>query len=175
MKSLFIILYLLTHVAVAEIDTSLTLSQSSKFNIEFEISTPKFSANLDGIAWSQNSKNLRIDFSGPFGIQVGSFLWSNQNWQMYIPSKNLVIASQDSIIPLAQLLGQKDTFSLSMNSFVSFFCNDSLTDTLFTQNQNSLKITKSKIKKNATLSESIWHIDYPSDVIYGVINPEPKN
>ena len=175
MKILIFTFYFFTSVILAQVDTNLTLTQNSKFNIEFEINTPKFSANLDGIAWSQNSNNLRIDFSGPFGIQVGNFLWSNQNWQMYIPSKNLVISSKDSIIPLAQLLGQKDTFSLSMNSFVSFFHNDSLIDTLFTQNQNSLKITKSKIKKNIKLSESLWHIDYPADVIYGVIHPEQNN
>ncbi|MGL1935614.1 MAG: DUF4292 domain-containing protein [Fibrobacterales bacterium] len=59
--------------------------------------------SIDAVALVAPNERYRIEFYGPLGIHVGSFLWKYDQWQLYIPDEERVMTGSGPIIALPNI------------------------------------------------------------------------
>ncbi len=59
--------------------------------------------SIDAVALLVPNERYRIEFYGPLGIHVGSFLWKKDQWQLYIPDEEKVMIGSGPIIAIPNI------------------------------------------------------------------------
>lgn len=73
----------------------------AKFSLTIEDSTDNNS--LNAVALCVPNQRYRIEMYGPLGVHIGSFLWNNNEWSLYIPQEETALKGTGSSIALLDI------------------------------------------------------------------------